>query len=236
MENIWDYFLYPNKGYWFLWALFFIALFFNFTNFISERVGIKQDLWIFVVAILLVFFQLQIRNTKIFGYEYIAYYFIFYVLGYYANKYQRFLPKQELLICGCFFLWLLMACFWTPNDIPFILKDVHFIPSQLLQLCYRMLTPMVFLVWMYSVAPKIKVGNSWIWKLLIEFGQISLGIYVVHMVVKNLFAQKLYETVPIGPFWLHVVIEFIILTVFSIVVVRLILKSNVLAKWLLGKI
>lgn len=88
---------------------------------------------------------------------------------------------------------------------------------------------------MYSAAPKLKVSDSWIWRRLIDFGQISLGLYTAHMVVKNLFAKILFDTMPMLPIWIHVLIEFIVLILFSVFVVRLLLKLQITSKWLLGK-
>lgn len=235
VDNIWDYVLYPNKGYWFLWALFFIIIIYTVVDWACRKLHFKQEIAMGVVAIGLIGVQMVLPDAKLFGYEYVAYYFIFYMMGYYANKYKECLPSQTWLIWSIFVLWALMACFWTPNGTPFFLQSIPVVPAKLLQLGYRMLTPVVFILWMYAAAPKMKVGKNWIWRRLIELGQISLGVYVAHMVVKNLFAQILSDTLPMLPILVHVAIEFVVLTILSVAVVSLIMRNRFLAKWLLGK-
>lgn len=235
VDNIWDYVLYPNKGYWFLWALFFIIIIYTVVDWACRKLHFKQEIAMGVVAIGLIGVQMVLPDAKLLGYEYVAYYFIFYMMGYYANKYKEYLPSQTWLIWSIFVLWALMACFWTPNGTPFFLQSIPVVPAKLLQLGYRMLTSVVFILWMYAAAPKMKVGKNWIWRRLIELGQISLGVYVAHMVVKNLFAQILSDTLPMLPILVHVAIEFVVLTILSVAVVRLIMRNRFLAKWLLGK-
>lgn len=233
--NYIDILLYPNDGYWFLWALFFIIVIYNFVDLLCHKIHLNQEIGMIATAGALTGIQMVLPNAKILGYEYIAYYFLFYLMGYYANKYKDYLPEKSWIIWCIFAIWFVMACFWTPNDLPFFLKGISFVPSKLLQLVYRMLTPVVFIVWMFSTAPKMKVGDSCIWKMLIEFGQISLGIYVAHMVVKKLFAHILLDTLPMLPIWVHVVIEFVLLLILSWVVVKLIMMNKYSAKWILGK-
>lgn len=234
VDNICEYILYPNKGYWFLWALFFIIVIFNTADKISKKYHIIQEICMISVALILVCIQMILPDSKLFGYEYVAYYFLFYTMGYYANKYKYYLPDNEWIVWGIFLIWAIMACFWTPNNLPFFLEDIPLIPVKVLQLGYRMMTPVVFIIWMYSVAPYMKNSNSWLWKTLIELGQMSLGIYLSHMVVKKLFAQLLYNLIPTLPMWLNILIEFILLTIISVSCVRLIKKSKIMSRLLLG--
>lgn len=234
VDNIWEYVLYPNKGYWFLWALFFILVIKTIEDIICEKFKIKEEYATIVIAMILICCQMMMHDPKLFGYEYIAYYYIYFMVGYFARKYSNYLSLKSYVALIIFVLWVVMACFWTPNGLPFFLRNIPFIPDRILQLAYRMLTPLVFIVWMYAISPKIKIANNRLRNILIELGQISLGIYLVHMVVKNLFAQILFENV-MCPLWLQIIIEFVLLTVFSISVVRLLSKRRVSAKWLLGK-
>ena len=179
--------------------------------------------------------QIILPNAKLFGYEYIAFYFLFYMMGYYANKYKKYLPNKGGILWFLFIMWAAMSYFWTPNGVPLFLKSVPFISTKLIQMVYRILTPIIFIIWMYSVAPKMSIGSNWIWQRLIELGQMSLGIYTAHMVVKNLLAKILLGTIPMFPICAHVVIEFVMLTIFSVLIVRLLLKWNITSKWLLGR-
>lgn len=235
VNNIGDYLLYPNKGYWFLWALFFISVIYTLVDWFCKKTEFNKELVIVIVALALIGCQIVLPNTKFLGYEYIAFYFIFYMMGYYANMYKDCLPNKSWITWILFLVWAVMSCFWTPNGIPVFLRNIPFVPAKLIQMGYRILTPSIFIIWMYSAAPKMKVGNNWIWRRLIELGQISLGLYTVHMVVKNLFAKILFQNMPLMPIWIHVLFEFILLMIFSVFVVRILLKWQMTSKWLLGK-
>lgn len=234
VDNIWEYVLFPNKGYWFLWALFFIIVIKAIQDIICDKTKIKEEYATIIIALVLICGQTMIHNPKLFGYEYVAYYYIFFMIGYFARKYSIYFSMKSSVAWLIFALWAVMACFWEPNELPVFLKNFSFIPNRVLQLTYRMLTPLVFIVWMYAVSPKIKITNNRLRNILIELGQISLGIYVVHMVVKNLFAQVIYDNA-ICPLWLQILIEFMLLTIFSMAIVRMISKKRIPAKWLLGK-
>lgn len=234
VDNIFDYVLYPNKGYWFLWALFFIIVIYNVVDWACLKSGAKQEIGIAITIVLLIFGQIISPNSKLLGYEYIAYYFIFYMMGYYANKYQMLFPRNKWIAIALFLIWAIMACFWTPNDLPFFLENIPLIPHKVLQLGYRMLTPVIFILGMYSFAPHMKVGISWIWKIIIELGQTSLGLYLAHMLFKSILADIMFDWFPQLPIWIGVVVEFLLLTVLSIGLVRVIKKNKVASKLLLG--
>lgn len=236
VDNIWDYILLPKYGYWFLWALFFINVIYTLIDWVCKKKQINKELMIGITALGLIGCQFILPNAKLFGYEYVAFYFIFYMMGYYANKYKESLPHKGSILWLLFIIWAIMSLFWTPNGVPFFLKDIPFVPTKIVQMGYRILTPIIFIIWMYAAATKLKVSDSWIWKILIELGQISLGLYTVHMVVKNLFAKILLDVIPAWPIWIHTVIEFVVLTVFSFFIVRLLLRWRVTSKWLLGKV
>lgn len=230
-----DLILYPNNGYWFLWALFFIIMLFNVVNYICEKTHTKQELGMFLTVIALIILQLAIPDPKFLGYEYIAYYFPFYIMGYYANKYKDRLPKSLILVCALFILWFIMACYWTPNDLPFFLEKVKFIPSKLLQMMYRISVPVIFVIAMYLLAPRLEGSDSGLWKILVDIGQISLGIYLVHMVIKRYLTTWLISSFDSLPMACHIAIEFILLTILSVAIVKLIQKWRFSNKWLLGR-
>ncbi len=234
VDNILEYIVYPNKGYWFLWALFFIICIKTVGDWICLKTNIYEEVVSVIIALSLIGCQTLLNDPKLLGYEYVAYYYIFYIMGYYARKYSKYFSFNNFIAWTIFALWAAMALYWTPNGIPFFLEGITFVPTKILQLAYRMITPTVFIVWMYAVAPKIRISNNWIRNILIELGQVSLGLYVTHMVVKQLFAEALFKAAPL-PIWSQVLIEFIILTLFSVAVVRYISRTKRPAKWMLGK-
>lgn len=98
---------------------------------------------------------------------------------------------QNLLYIFLYVLWFCLACFWTPNDVPFFLHNIS-LPTVVVKMGYRVLPPIVFIVAMYYMAPKIKIGKSWVWQILMELGRISLGIYVVQWLSKTYLRNACY--------------------------------------------
>lgn len=227
--------LYPNNGYWFLWALFFIIVIFNLIDLTCNKLHVKQEIGMLVAVIVLTITQTVVPNPKFLGYEYIAYYFPFYIMGYYANKYKDRLPRSIILICITFVLWFIMACFWTPNDLPVFLERITFVPSKLLQLSYRMIVPVIFVFAMYLLASRLKEYTNPIWRAFMYIGEISLGIYLVHMVMKRYMAKWLVDYFDSWPMGLHITIEFLTLITLSILIVKLLQKCEYSNRWLLGK-
>lgn len=234
VNSIGEYIIYPNKGYWFLWALFFIIVIFNAVKTLSFKLNVSHGLCLLLTAITLIIIQLILPNAKILGYEYIAYYFIFYLIGYYSHMYKDAFPTNKFIIWSIFILWGFMAYYWTPNGIPFFLVEMSFLPHKFLQLSYRIATPIVFIVWMYSFMPNIKIRSKYISEKLKDIGQISLGLYLVHMVIYRRLAFVLSTVLHNFSITGVVIIEFILLIIISVTIVRLIKKNSSLSKWLLG--
>lgn len=130
----WKLILFPNIGYWFLWALFFINIIFISTFLLSKKTKSSMFKLTIITIIALWVTQTIIPNGKILGYEYIAFYYPFYMIGYYSNKYQTHFPQSRIIIALIFTMWLISACFWTPNKIPFFLQDINCIPKIILQI------------------------------------------------------------------------------------------------------
>ena len=71
--------------FWFLWVLFFIIVTFQFGDWISEKFNVKQE--IFIVGIGLIYTAIMVLcEVRILGFQFIAYYYMFYIFGYYIHK------------------------------------------------------------------------------------------------------------------------------------------------------
>ena len=79
-------FLYPTESMWFLYALFFIILIHVTTCMVARRTGVKEELAVAVMAIILWGLQRATR-CHYFATDLISYHFVFYVLGFYFRKY-----------------------------------------------------------------------------------------------------------------------------------------------------
>lgn len=83
-DTIKTYLLYPDKGLWFLWVLFFINVFFVMGSCLAEQCKVKQEVVILLICLLLAGIMV-VFEPRLFGFQFIAYYFLFYALGYYLH-------------------------------------------------------------------------------------------------------------------------------------------------------
>lgn len=236
VEHIYDYVLYPNKSYWFLWALFFIVVVFCIGEYISSKLRFKQEVVIGCIAFILMGIKLVLPDSKLLGFEYVAYYFLYYVMAYYLHKFNRLIPVKSSYIYLLAILWFFLGSFYVAKGVPEIVCWMSTIPGTVLNILYRITTATIFILMMFGTAQKTTIGQSQFWKCILEFGKISLGIYVVHMVLRVWLVRGLDFIMPWCPEWILMTITFVLLSIFSLWVVRFLSKWRFTAAWLLGKV
>ena len=228
-------FIYPDTGFWFLWALFWISLIFILTDYISEKLHLKQELCETAVAVALVGIMV-LTEFRYFGFQFIAYYFMFYTAGYFYRKYEDYIPKNIVLICSYAVIWAILAWFSAPHRLPSFLEGVPLIPGSVLLYGYRFITAITACYVLLALSPLILDAKNLFNQYFASLGKISLGIYVVHL----LFCGKLvsYLGAGIGPdrIWIPITITFILATVISYSAVHLLSLNKYTAKYLLGKL
>lgn len=226
-------FLYPDGGLWFLWVLFFINVIFVECSSLAERIKVKQELIIFLACIALMGIMV-VLDIRVFGFQFIAYYFVFYSVGYYLHKYDNMLlTKNIYLIAALTVLWAVMAWFWNMHELPSFLTKLP-LPATITQYAYRFLTALVAVYVMMCVSPKL-LNDETTWnKPLIRMGIVSLGMYTTHFIFlryivswfSSIFCS---DTVVIG-------LSFIVGALMSWLVVWVLSKWRVTSQLLLGKI
>ena len=177
--------------------------------------------------------MMVLGEIRLLGFQFIAYYYAFYALGYYLHKYPKLLQVNKMALVILIALWSCMAFFWKMHELPPFLNQIP-LPSAMLQYAYRFITAVIAIFAIMSFAPIVfnKV-TSWN-KPLIVLGQISLGVYVVHLLMIPYFTQTiglLIENVNVV-----IVLSFVIACLISWVVVSLLGKWKWTARLLLGKI
>lgn len=232
--HLYDYILMPNTSYWFLWALFFIVVIFNICDRLACEIHLMQEVAIVIMTVILIGLQMILPNSKLFGFEYIAYYFIYYSMGYYLHKYGRLVPSKKWVLVGLALLWFVLGSFWQARDVPIFIQWIHFLPSTILNVGYRILTATIFIIMMLGQFQKYKCTGKG-WQLLQEFGKVSLGIYTIHMVLKDLLVKMLPEYLSVMAQFTVIFILFILLSLLSLWTVRLLGKNKFASIWLLGR-
>lgn len=83
----WEIIKYPDRGLWFLYALYFISLLLTCCDWIAMKTGILLEIVVLVVAVISSAIVL-VFGFKLFGFQLISYHFVFYSAGFFAHKYQ----------------------------------------------------------------------------------------------------------------------------------------------------
>ena len=118
------------------------------------------------------------------------------------------------------------------HELPSFLASIP-LPSTMMQYAYRFVTGLIAVYSILCFAPKLLNSITILNKPFIELGQISLGIYVVHLLlipyITNYISQY-FES--IGTI---IIISFVIASVVSWIVVWTFNKWSLTARLLLGK-
>lgn len=112
---LWEMLVYPERSLWFLYALFFITFIHVICVKLSEKIKIRQEVVVVIIAIGLFGSMFIIRS---FGYPIIAKYFVYYVLGFYLRPYVSFEKRNNLLCYGALIVFLLLAFFCMQDAAP----------------------------------------------------------------------------------------------------------------------
>ena len=229
IENLKSYFLYPDMGLWFLWALFFISVIFLLGKKVALGINIKEEyITLFFCVVFVV--SMVLFDVRILGFQFIAYYFIFYSLGYYIKKYyNRVVIKNKAVTVFLAIFWIILAWFWKMHETPVIIQSLP-LPAVLAQYSYRFITAVIAVYFLFIIAPSI-LSNQGKWNIpFVQLGQISLGIYAVHLNLVRSFTCLALNTSFV------VLIAFICGVMGSWLIVYLLSKWKYTSMLLLGKV
>lgn len=225
--------LYPDGGLWFLWVLFVINVIFLLGDALAANLRIKQEIVIGVICLLLAIVMVYFE-IRVFGYQFISYYFILYAVGYFLHKHQdKILTNNNLVIIGLAIVWCVMAWFWQMQKVPYFLQAIP-IPQTLLLYVYRFVTAIVAIYVLFAVSPRILNSVKGWNKSFIEFGRLSLGIYTVHFIMIK-WVVEFFKGITHNEMFV-ITCSFIVTTFFSYVVVWLLSKWRITENLLLGKV
>lgn len=212
---------------WFLWAVFFCSLIILFVNKLF-----RDNLLIYIVIFCLLFLLPDVYNINLYSYMY-----IYFVSGYLFNKYNiKFTSDKKLkiiMVISCFIFGCLL-CFYNYNS--YIYTSGYYILkgdviNQLIIDLYRTIIGLAGSVFVVSIL-KI-INKKYEFKLLPYVGKYSLGIYLISDIIfMNVFPLINSKITDIN--YLLILIETLFVIVSSIIVSKLIQKSKLLNKLLLG--
>lgn len=224
----------PDSFLWFLWVLFFIRVIFLLAQLFSNKWKINEDYVIVAIGAMLIV-MMVVFEFRHFGYQFIAYYFLYFALGYYLHKYLKLCINNQILLIALFIVWAVLAWSWKVHELPGWVPQISYIPSAVLQYAYRGITAFLAIILIFSVVPKCFNSSNWLNERFAYLGVISLGLYVVHMAILQ-YLGKLLSMIPGSyPKFVEEIILLTIALVVSIVIIRLLQKNKWTAMLLLGQ-
>lgn len=237
VEHIYDYIIYPQKSLWFLWALFFIAVIFAGIDQIANKLKWRQEIAMAICWLILIGIMFVTPDAKTFGVEYVAYYFFYYVLGYYLNKYSEYLIIRNwvlIVVIGIF--WFALGSIYSTQGLPDQLEFIPFIPSSILYYVYRILTSCLAIIFLFSLGMKTMNEEKGLIQYAVALGKVSLGIYAVHMVFRFRLVEVITTLIPGISYWPLMIVTFIVLVPLSYAIVWLLGNWKPTSTLLLGKL
>lgn len=233
IKSLVDVVLYPEGSFWFLWVLFFISVIYILGDWFAEKLKVKQEVVIAFLSLLFVVLMVAV-DIRVLGFQYIAYYFLFYSLGYYLHKYNKAVTSNNCLLFVLSIVWAVMAWFWNMHKLPTFLSTIP-LPSTMLQYAYRFVTAAIAVYVLFGVSPKL-LNNEAKWNQpMLRLGKISLGIYTTHILIIPFIVGFLKSISPLSSIEV-VIIAFIIALTLAWLLTWLLSKLKITNRLLLGKI
>lgn len=229
-------FLHPDTSFWFLWVLFWINVIFVFGQWIAEKCHVDELTPIVIICIILLGIMVGL-NFRLFGFQFLAYYFLFYTLGYIIHRFSLLQIRHNIVLVWLFLAWPCLAWFWTMHDLPSWMPMIPHIPTSLLQYAYRGGTAMVAIILLMGLAPRILNSDEGFANVAIQkIGVVSLGCYTCHLTFIGYVAKVLKVLMPNANDWIVIASIFVVSLILTYVIVELLKKNKYTAKILLGKI
>lgn len=231
--------IHPDSYFWFLWVLFWICVIFNLAQLLSSKLK-ENEMVLILGTCLLLFGVMVVMEIRVLGFQFLAYYFLFYTLGYSLHKYEetpllKALSKPYVMVVLTA-LWAFLAWGWTMHGLPSWVPAIPHVPSALLQYAYRGFTALVAIVVLIGFAPKALNGTGKLNKMICTLGVVSLGLYVVHLSIMGYVVTTIKSVVPSIENWTCIALSFAIALAISYLVVLLLSKNKHTARILLGKL
>lgn len=226
------YLLQPDTSFWFIWVLFFISAITICILSVSVKNDCQHDRFLLLGGAFLMLL-VMLLNTKMFGCHFISYYYIFYVVGMLFGKYRIQIPHFYCFLIGI--VWFFLACFWRQHEVPDIVKWIQFLPSSIIIYMYRLICAMLGSIFILEFARRYMGTSTKITNLFAYLGQISLGIYIVHLFFRSIVGQDYLALFSSNTNLQFVIVDFSVKLGVSIIITYLISKNSITSFLLLGK-
>ncbi len=182
INSLFEIIKYPDRGLWFLWALFFIYLAFVVTIILNNR------LRNFFISCLIIFLGLYYFTNYIinglYGSYLITKFYFYYMIGYFFMNKRIFnsrLFKNKRFAISTLFLFIILAYFWKRIDFAFSpFNEFKF--NKLFDSVFSITTALAGTISVILFF-KTKTSNH----IASYIGQRTLAIYAIHYFIIDIF-------------------------------------------------
>lgn len=231
IEALLHYIVYPESAYWFLWTLFIICCLFEFIRKIAGKAKIPEEILIGVTALILVALMV-LKDIRVFGYQYISWYFLFYSIGYFLRKYDIMIKNKGFLFVSTI-TYLIAAFFWRMQEAPSFLAVYSFIPETIQLYSYRFIVALLGVISLFGLSFNYMNGTSN--KFILWVGYYSLGIYTTQLLLSHIIPLVTREIWCESNQFTIVITTFITITIVSVLLVKILSNYSITNKLFLGK-
>ena len=239
LTAVYNKLMFPDTSFWFLWVLFWICVIFNLAQLVASKQKVNETVLILGTCLLL-FGVMVVMEIRVLGFQFLAYYFLFYALGYCLHKFETStivkVTCNTYVIVALTILWAFLAWGWSMHGLPSWMPVIPHVPSSLLQYAYRGFTALVAIVVLIGVAPKMLNATNKLNQMICTLGVVSLGLYVVHLSLMGYIVKSIQSITPNISTWACVSFAFVLALVISYLVVWLLNRNKLTARIFLGKI
>lgn len=225
----------PDKYYWFLWILFWINVLYHLTYFVASKFDIKSDYILIGLCVILAGIMI-LFNPRVFGIQLLAYFFLSFTFGYYIHKSKCLQTDNKIILFVLFLIWVVLGWYWSMHELPSWMPIIPHVPTAVLQYSYREITAAIAIYVILNGAQYCLNGSNYLNQWMSKFGEVSLGLYVIHLFYLSYIVDALLSMLPmcstIGIIVLTCIISFII----SYITIVLLLKNKYMSRFLLGKL
>lgn len=184
----------PDTGLWFLWALFFIDVLFVGCRKFSLLIHLDERLVVLGVAGVLNLAELLTR-FEMFGYHWIAWYFVFFSLGVFWRMYDNHgshpVLYKVLSVGSLVAFSVLVAFFRMHNETPLFYRWLDLGPY--FPVVYRMAIGIAGISFFLCIFKIFNIDNF----ILTKLGGGTLGIYYLHFFILSLLSSaEFFHTAP----------------------------------------
>lgn len=234
-----DYFLkiilHPDNFFWFLYVLFFIFTIFTGAQFVARK--LKLDEYAVIIPLCVVLMGIMVCfEFRLLGFQFIAYYFLFYILGYAIHRTPFLQINSPFLLIILSVIWGCLAWSWSMHNLPSWFPDLPHVPFTLVQYAYRTLTAAIAIAVLMGTAPKLMNSSQGVNMIISHLGKVSLGLYVVHLTFLGYIVDAIVNMYPSITNFVLISLSSILVVILSCVIINLLQKNRYTESVLLGKI